>query len=102
MNAIVALCPWNGYNFEDAVVVSERLIKKDIFTSVHVFELETQFRETAGPRGADAEIPNVGEDAKRNLDADGIIRVGSRVKADDYLVGKVTPKGEQDQSPRRG
>ncbi|HOF66615.1 MAG TPA: DNA-directed RNA polymerase subunit beta [Candidatus Fermentibacter daniensis] len=100
VNAIVALCPWNGYNFEDAVVVSERLIKKDIFTSVHVFELETQFRETKlGPEELTREIPNVGEDAKRNLDADGIIRVGSRVKADDYLVGKVTPKGEQDQSP---
>jgi DNA-directed RNA polymerase subunit beta len=100
VNAIVALCPWNGYNFEDAIVVSERLIKNDIFTSVHVFELETQFRETKlGPEELTREIPNVGEEAKRNLDADGIIRVGSRVKADDYLVGKVTPKGEQDQSP---
>ncbi|NLP05092.1 DNA-directed RNA polymerase subunit beta [Candidatus Fermentibacteria bacterium] len=100
VNALVAFCPWNGYNFEDAVVVSERLIKNDAFTSVHVFELETQFRETKlGPEELTREIPNVGEEAKRNLDADGIIRVGSRVKADDYLVGKVTPKGEQDQSP---
>jgi DNA-directed RNA polymerase subunit beta len=100
VNALVAFCPWNGYNFEDAIVVSEKLIKNDIFTSVHVFELETQFRETKlGPEELTREIPNVGEEAKRNLDVDGIIKVGSRVKADDYLVGKVTPKGEQDQSP---
>jgi DNA-directed RNA polymerase subunit beta len=100
VNALVAFCPWNGYNFEDAIVVSEKLIKNDVFTSVHVFELETQFRETKlGPEELTREIPNVGEEAKRNLDADGIIKVGSRVKADDYLVGKVTPKGEQDQSP---
>jgi len=100
VNALVAFCPWNGYNFEDAIVVSERMIKNDAFTSVHVFELETQFRETKlGPEELTREIPNVGEEAKRNLDADGIIKVGSRVNADDYLVGKVTPKGEQDQSP---
>jgi DNA-directed RNA polymerase subunit beta len=100
VNAIVAFCPWNGYNYEDAIVVSEKLIKNDVFTSVHVFELETQFRETKlGPEELTREIPNVGEEAKRNLDADGVIRVGSRVMADDYLVGKVTPKGEQDQSP---
>ena len=100
VNATVAFCPWNGYNYEDAIVISERLIKNDAFTSVHIFELETQFRETKlGPEELTREIPNVGEEAKRNLDADGVIRIGSRVKADDYLVGKVTPKGEQDQSP---
>ncbi len=100
VNTLVAFTPWNGYNFEDAIVISERLVKDDLFTSVHVVELETQFRETKlGPEELTREIPNVGEDAKRNLDEDGIIRVGSHVTAGEILVGKVTPKGEQDLSP---
>jgi DNA-directed RNA polymerase subunit beta len=100
VNTLVAFTPWNGYNFEDAIVVSERLVKDDLFTSVHVVELETQFRETKlGPEELTREIPNVGEDAKRNLDEDGIIRIGSAVISGEILVGKVTPKGEQDLSP---
>jgi DNA-directed RNA polymerase subunit beta len=100
VNTLVAFTPWNGYNFEDAIVVSERLVKKDLFTSVHIVELETQFRETKlGPEELTREIPNVGEDAKRNLDEDGIIMIGSHVSSGDILVGKVTPKGEQDLSP---
>ncbi len=100
VNTTVAFCPWNGYNFEDAIVISERLIKNDVFTSIHVVELETQFRETKlGPEELTREIPNVGEDTKKNLDEDGIIQIGSHVAAGDILVGKVTPKGEQDLSP---
>ncbi|MBN1435431.1 DNA-directed RNA polymerase subunit beta [Candidatus Fermentibacterales bacterium] len=100
VNALVAFTPWNGYNFEDAVVVSERLIKQDTFTSLHIEEFEIQFRETKlGPEEMTREIPHVGEDALRNLDEDGIIKIGASVKAGDILVGKVTPKGEQDLSP---
>ena len=100
VNALVAFTPWNGYNFEDAIVVSERLLKKDIFSSVHIVEMETQFRETKlGPEELTREIPNVGEKTKESLDDDGIIKIGSRVREGDILVGKVTPKGEQDLSP---
>ncbi|MFO7950616.1 MAG: DNA-directed RNA polymerase subunit beta [Candidatus Fermentibacteraceae bacterium] len=100
VNALVAFTPWNGYNFEDAIVVSERLLKKDIFSSVHIVEMDTEFRETKlGPEELTREIPNVGEKAKENLDDDGIIKIGSRVHEGDILVGKVTPKGEQDLSP---
>ncbi|MBD3368940.1 DNA-directed RNA polymerase subunit beta [Candidatus Fermentibacteria bacterium] len=100
VNTLVAFTPWNGYNFEDAIVVSERLVKKDIFSSVHVVELETQFRETKlGPEELTREIPNVGEKDKDHLDEDGIVKRGSKVVAGDILVGKVTPKGEQDLSP---
>jgi DNA-directed RNA polymerase subunit beta len=100
VNALVAFTPWNGYNFEDAIVVSERLVKKDIFSSVHVVELETQFRETKlGPEELTREIPNVGEKDKDHLDEDGVVKIGSKVVAGDILVGKVTPKGEQDLSP---
>ena len=100
VNAIVAFTPWNGYNYEDAVVVSERMVKEDLFTSVHIEEYEVNFRETKlGPEELLRDIPNVGEDRKRNLDENGVIRVGARVRADDILVGKVSPKGEQDLSP---
>ena len=101
VNAIVAFLPWNGFNFEDAIVVSERLIRNDSFTSVHVVELETQFRETKlGPEELTRELPSVDNpDEIRNLDDDGIIKVGSRIMERDILVGKITPKGEQDLSP---
>ena len=92
--------PWNGYNFEDAIVVSERLLKKDIFTSVHIEEFELQVRDTKrGQEEITREIPNVSEGAVRNLDDEGIIRVGAEVGPGDILVGKVTPKGESELSP---
>jgi DNA-directed RNA polymerase subunit beta len=99
-NILVAFMPWGGYNFEDAILVSERLIKEDRFTSIHIEEFELQVRDTK--RGAEEitrEIPNVSEDAVKNLDEEGIIRIGARVKAGDILVGKVTPKGETDLTP---
>ena len=102
VNALVAFTPWNGYNFEDAIVVSERVVKDDTFTSVHIVELETQFRETKlGPEELTYDLPNATEKriAMRNLDDGGIVRVGSRIRAGDILVGKVSPKGEQDLSP---
>ncbi len=102
VNALVAFTPWNGYNFEDAIVVSERVVKNDTFTSVHIVELETQFRETKlGPEELTYDLPNATEKriAMRNLNDNGIVRVGSRVRAGDILVGKVSPKGEQDLSP---
>ncbi|HEU5312095.1 MAG TPA: DNA-directed RNA polymerase subunit beta, partial [Candidatus Eisenbacteria bacterium] len=94
-NVLVAFMPWGGYNFEDAILVSERLIKDDRFTSIHIEEFELQVRDTK--RGAEEitrEIPNVSEEAVKNLDEEGIVRTGARVKAGDILVGKVTPKGE--------
>lgn len=100
INTLVAFTPWNGYNFEDAIVVSERLIKEEIFTSIHIEEFETQFRETKlGPEELTKEIPHVSEDALKNLDEDGIVKIGAKICAGDILVGKVTPKGEQDLSP---
>ncbi len=100
MNVLVAFMPWLGYNFEDAIVVSEGFLKRDAFTSIHIEEFELQVRDTkAGMEEITREIPNVGEDALRNLDEEGIIRIGARVRAGDILVGKVTPKGETDLSP---
>lgn len=99
-NVLCAFLSWNGYNFEDAIIVSERLIRNDIFTSIHIEEYELQVRDTK--RGAEEitrEIPNVSEQAVRNLDEFGIIRVGAEVRAGDILVGKVTPKGETELSP---
>jgi hypothetical protein len=99
-NVLVAFMPWGGYNFEDAILVSERLIKDDRFTSIHIEEFELQVRDTK--RGAEEitrEIPNVSEEAVKNLDEEGIVRIGARVKAGDILVGKVTPKGETDLTP---
>ena len=92
--------PWGGYNFEDAILVSERLVKEDIFTSLHIEEFELQVRDTKrGVEEVTREIPNVGEDALSNLDEDGIIYPGARVRAGDIMVGKVTPKGETELSP---
>ncbi len=99
-NVMVAFMPWGGYNYEDAILVSERLIKDDVFTSIHIEEFELQVRDTnRGVEEITREIPNVGEDAVKNLDEEGIIRIGAPVRAGDILVGKVTPKGETDLSP---
>jgi len=99
-NVLVAFMPWRGYNFEDAIVVSEKLIKEDIFTSVHIEEFELQVRDTKrGVEEITREIPNVGDEALKYLDEDGIIQVGAPVRAGDILVGKVTPKGETDLTP---
>ena len=99
-NVLCAFMSWNGYNFEDAIIVSERLIKKDIFTSIHIDEFELQVRDTKrGTEEITREIPNVSEQAVRNLDEYGIIRVGAEVNSGDILVGKVTPKGETELSP---
>ena len=92
--------PWRGYNFEDAIVLSERLVKDDLFTSVHVNEIELEVRDTKrGEEELTPEIPNVGEDATKELDERGIIRVGAKVEDSDILIGKVTPKGESDPTP---
>jgi DNA-directed RNA polymerase subunit beta len=99
-NVLVAFVSWEGYNFEDAILLSQRLVKEDFYTSIHIEEYEVEARETKlGPEEITRDIPNVGEDALKNLDEDGIIRVGAEAKAGDILVGKVTPKGESDQTP---
>ena len=99
-NVSVAFMPWRGYNFEDAIVISERLVKDDFFTSIHVNEIELEVRDTKrGEEELTAEIPNVGEDATKELDDRGIVRVGAKVKDGDILIGKVTPKGETDPTP---
>jgi len=99
-NLVVAFVNWDGYNYEDAVIMSERLVKDDVYTSIHVEEYETDARDTKlGPEEITREIPNVGENALRNLDARGIIRIGAEVKDGDILVGKVTPKGLTEQTP---
>ncbi len=99
-NVLVAFMPWRGYNFEDAIIVSESLVKDDIYTSVHIEEFETQVRETkAGMEEITREIPNVSEEMLRHLDKDGIVMIGAHVRAGDILVGKVTPKGETELTP---
>ena len=99
-NVLVAFMPWLGYNFEDAIILSERLLKDDIFTSIHVEEFELQVRDTKrGSEEITREIPNVSEEALLNLDENGIIRAGAEVESGDILVGKVTPKGETELSP---
>ncbi|MBN1884930.1 MAG: DNA-directed RNA polymerase subunit beta [Candidatus Krumholzibacteriota bacterium] len=99
-NVLVAFMPWRGYNFEDAIIISERLVKDDTYTSIHIEEFETQVRDTkAGMEEITREIPNVSEEMLANLDEDGIVRIGARVKAGDILVGKVTPKGETELTP---
>ena len=95
-NPIVAYMTWEGYNFEDAVIMSERLVKDDVYTSVHLEEFESETRDTKlGPEEITRELPNVGEEALKDLDEMGIIRIGAEVKEGDILVGKVTPKGEK-------
>jgi DNA-directed RNA polymerase subunit beta len=99
-NILVAFLPWQGYNFEDAIIVSERLLKEDRFTSVHIEEFELEARDTKlGKEEITRDIPNVGEDALKDLDETGIIRLGAEVGPGDILVGKVTPKGETELSP---
>lgn len=99
-NILVAFMPWRGYNFEDAIVISERLVKDDIFTSVHITEVELEVRDTKrGEEELTREIPNVSEEATKDLDENGIVRIGSEVSAGDILIGKVTPKGETDPTP---
>ncbi len=99
-NLTIAFMPWCGYNFEDSILISEKMVKEDIFTSVHIEEFEVVARDTKlGAEEITRDIPNVGEDMLRNLDASGIIRIGAAVKPDDILVGKITPKGETQLTP---
>ena len=99
-NLKVAYMPWKGYNYEDAIVISENIVRNDVFTSVHVDEYSLEVRETKrGLEELTADIPNVSEDATKNLDENGIIRIGARVEPGDILIGKITPKGESDPSP---
>ena len=99
-NILVAFMPWNGYNFEDAIIVSERLVSHDTFTSLHIEEFELQVRDTKrGEEELTREIPNVSEEATRDLDENGIVRVGAEVLEGDILIGKITPKGESDPTP---
>ena len=99
-NILIAFLPWEGYNFEDAILISEELVKEDTFTSIHVQVFELEARDTKlGPEEITRDIPNVGEDVLKNLDEDGIVHVGAKVKQGDILVGKVTPKGETELAP---
>ncbi len=99
-NVLVAFMPWNGYNFEDAILISERMIRDDVFTSIHIDEFEVTARDTKlGPEEITRDIPNVGEEALANLNHDGVIRVGAEVKPGDILVGKITPKSETELAP---
>ncbi len=99
-NLLVAYMPWQGYNFEDAIVISERVVRDDIYTSIHIEEFELEVRDTKrGEEELTSEIPNVSEDAVKHLDENGIIRVGAEVKEGDILIGKITPKGETDPTP---
>ena len=99
-NVLVAFMPWKGYNYEDAIIISERLVTDDVYTSIHIQEYELQVRDTKrGEEELTREIPNVSEEATRNLDENGIVRVGADVLPGDILVGKVTPKGETDPTP---
>ncbi|MCA6432551.1 MAG: DNA-directed RNA polymerase subunit beta, partial [Cytophagales bacterium] len=99
-NLLVAYMPWQGYNFEDAIVISERVVRDDIYTSIHVEEFELEVRDTKrGEEELTSEIPNVSEEAIKHLDENGIIRVGAEVKEGDILIGKITPKGETDPTP---
>jgi len=99
-NVLVAFMPWNGYNFEDSILISERILQDDVFTSIHIEEYEVAARDTKlGPEEITRDIPNVGEEALRNLDESGIVYIGAEVQAGDILVGKITPKGESPMTP---
>jgi DNA-directed RNA polymerase subunit beta len=99
-NVLVAFMPWNGYNFEDAILISERVVKEDIYTSIHIDEFEIGARDTKlGPEEITRDIPNVSEEALQNLGPDGVIRIGAEVKPGDILVGKITPKSETELAP---
>jgi DNA-directed RNA polymerase subunit beta len=99
-NVLVAFMPWNGYNFEDAIIVSDRIVSQDVFTSIHIEEFELQVRDTKrGEEELTKEIPNVSEEATKDLDENGIVRIGAEVVEGDILIGKITPKGESDPTP---
>jgi DNA-directed RNA polymerase subunit beta len=99
-NVLCAFMPWNGYNFEDAILISERIVKDDVFTSIHIDEFEVGARDTKlGPEEITRDIPNLGDEALKNLGPDGVIRVGAEVKPGDILVGKITPKSETELAP---
>ncbi len=99
-NALVAFMPWNGYNYEDSILINERIVREDIFTSIHIEEFEVMARDTKlGPEDITRDIPNVGEEALRNLDEAGIVYIGAEVEPGDILVGKITPKGESPMTP---
>ncbi len=99
-NLLVAFMPWKGFNFEDAIVINEKVVREDIFTSIHIEEYEMDVRDTKlGEEELTNDIPNVSEDATRNLDENGIIRIGAKIKEGDILIGKITPKGETDPTP---
>merc|ERR1711960_29489 len=99
-NVIVAFMPWNGYNYEDSILISERIARDDVFTSVHIEEFEVAARDTKlGPEEITRDIPNVGEEALRNLDEAGIVYIGAEAGPGDILVGKITPKGESPMTP---
>jgi DNA-directed RNA polymerase subunit beta len=99
-NILAGFVPWNGYNYEDAILISERVVKEDMFTSIHIKEFQTEVRETKlGPERITRDIPNTSEKSLDNLDIEGIIRIGAKVKAGDILVGKVTPKSETETTP---
>ncbi|MEQ8237010.1 MAG: DNA-directed RNA polymerase subunit beta, partial [Syntrophomonadaceae bacterium] len=99
-NVLVAFMPWEGYNYEDAILISEKIVKEDVFTSIHIEEYECEARDTKlGPEEITRDIPNVSEEMLKNLDEQGVIRVGAEVRPDDILVGKVTPKGETELTP---
>ena len=99
-NVLCAFMPWNGYNFEDAILISERIVKDDVFTSIHIDEFEVSARDTKlGPEEITRDIPNLGEEALKNLGLDGVIRIGAEVKPGDILVGKITPKSETELAP---
>lgn len=99
-NVLVAFMPWNGYNYEDSILINERIVKDDVFTSIHIDEFEVMARDTKlGPEDITRDIPNVGEEALRNLDEAGIVYVGAEVEPGDILVGKITPKGESPMTP---
>ena len=99
-NLLVAYIPWKGYNYEDAVVISERMVRDDVLTSVHVDEYSLDVRETKrGVEEFTSDIPNVSEEATKDLDDNGIVRVGARIEPGDIMIGKISPKGESDPSP---
>ncbi|MCM8804013.1 MAG: DNA-directed RNA polymerase subunit beta' [Candidatus Omnitrophica bacterium] len=99
-NVLVAFMPWHGYNYEDAILISERLVKEDVFTSIHIKEFEVEARDTElGPEEITSDIPNVPEDRLVNLDKDGVVKIGTEVEPDDILVGKITPRGESELTP---
>jgi DNA-directed RNA polymerase subunit beta len=99
-NVLVAFMPWNGYNFEDSILLSERIVRDDVFTSIHIEEFEVMARDTKlGPEEITRDIPNVGEEALKNLDEAGIVYIGAEVHPGDILVGKITPKGESPMTP---